>query len=342
MEKSLKDKYYEVKEYVDKVDFSKLWKGFKPLRFALYNQSECFFDGEYIEKTDNFIANTSINYNGEYIAIWNVMEEVDPIILASKMIHEMFHGFQMLNNESRFPNEIDALYNYQYNDENLSIKLEENKLLVKLLDSFNNDDYNKLLKYRSFRLNKYNYEYLYESKIEQIEGSANYVELRCLKQLDNNLYLDKLSSLKERILNKDNYLPIRILSYDIGALLINILNENNISFDDDFSDKPFSISLVENISNEDIEVNKSFTNEINNYYLNAESIINDAILKNEIIASGNFNILGVNVYNAIYYNNYIVSTFFVMYEDNGENKIEYGNFVIETNADHLASKIYKF
>ena len=37
--------YYEVKSYIDKVDFSKLWRGFEPLKFALYTDSECFFDG---------------------------------------------------------------------------------------------------------------------------------------------------------------------------------------------------------------------------------------------------------------------------------------------------------
>ena len=88
--------YYEIKRYIEIVDFSKLWRGFEPLKFALYSEKECFFDGAYIEKTDAFLANTSILYNGEWIAIWNVQEEMNPIVLTSKMIHEMFHGFQKI------------------------------------------------------------------------------------------------------------------------------------------------------------------------------------------------------------------------------------------------------
>ena len=110
----LKKLYYEVKSYIDIVDFSKLWRGFESLKFALYSDNECFFDGAYIEKTDVFLANTSIVYNGEWIAIWNVQEEMNPIVLTSKIIHEMFHGFQMMHNDSRFSDELDALYNYKY------------------------------------------------------------------------------------------------------------------------------------------------------------------------------------------------------------------------------------
>ena len=94
----LDEMYFAVESYLSKINFDKLWKGFKPLKFALYNNDECFFDGKYIEKNENFLGNTSINYNGEMIAIWNVMEDISPIILCSKIIHEMFHGFQYMNN----------------------------------------------------------------------------------------------------------------------------------------------------------------------------------------------------------------------------------------------------
>ena len=92
--KPLNELYYEINELLKKIDFNNLWDGFKPLKFALYNDKECFYNGEYIEKTDSFLANTSINYQGEVIAIWKVMEEMDPILLTSKMVHEMYHGFQ--------------------------------------------------------------------------------------------------------------------------------------------------------------------------------------------------------------------------------------------------------
>ena len=124
--------YHEVKKYVDTLDFSKLWRGFQPLKFALYTDTECFFDGAYIEKTDEFIGNTAILYKGEWIAIWFVQEQISPIVFASKIVHEMFHGFQMMNNDSRFPNELDALYQYKYDEVNLNMKMRENQLIYKL------------------------------------------------------------------------------------------------------------------------------------------------------------------------------------------------------------------
>ena len=339
---NLEELYKIVKSYLDKVDFSLLWKGFKPLKFALYNNETVFFDGKYVEKTSEFIANTAIEYKGEIIGIWNVMEDIDPIVLASKMIHEMFHGFQRMNNETRFPDELDALYNYQYSDENLSIKLEENKLLVKLLENYNVDDFNKLLSLRKYRADKFKYEYKYESLIEQIEGSANNVELNALKQLSNDLYLEKLNSLKNCIIDKSNFLPIRVICYDIGAVLLDVLKRNNLTFDEGFSKDSFSMDLINGINPAKVDVTLSFGENIKKYFNRAEEIINNAINKNDVVVEGRYNILGVNVYNAIFYKGYIISIYFLMYGEQDAPNIEYGNFVIETKGGKILTKVYRY
>ena len=340
--RNLEELYQVVKSYLEKVDFSLLWKGFKLLKFALYNNETAFFDGKYVEKTSEFIANTAIEYKGEMIGIWNVMEDIDPIVLTSKMIHEMFHGFQRLNNETRFPDEIDALYNYQYSDENLSIKLEENKLLVNLLDNFNIKDFNKLLGLRKYRAEKFKYEYKYESLIEQIEGSANNVELNALKQLSNDLYLKKLNSLKESVLGKGNFLPIRVLCYDIGALLLEVLKRNSLPFNEGFSQDSFSMDLTKNANPINDGVSLSFKEDIKKYFDRAEEIINNAIEKNDVVVEGDYNILGVNVYNAIFYKGYIISIYFLMYGNQEAPNIEYGNFVIQTKGDKILNKVYRY
>ncbi len=72
------------------------------------------------------------------------MEDVDSVILASKMIHEMFHGFQRENGESRFPDELDALYNYSYDACNLELKLIENRIIASLSESFDSEEYKRL------------------------------------------------------------------------------------------------------------------------------------------------------------------------------------------------------
>lgn len=84
---NLQHEYNRIKERIDAIDFSALWEGFHTYRFALYNETECFFDGRYIEKTDAFCVNTSIVYNGENIAIWMLTEEptdIDSLICRGK------------------------------------------------------------------------------------------------------------------------------------------------------------------------------------------------------------------------------------------------------------------
>lgn len=339
MSKSLKELYDEVNIYLKKVNFNNIWNGFKPLKFALYNDKECYFDGSYIDKTNLFLGNTAINYNGQMIAIWNVMEEINPIILTSKMAHEMFHGYQNLNDEKRFPNEMHAIYNYQYSDRNLSIKLIENKLINELNEEFNLDKYQKLLGLRKYRYNHFKYEFLYESRIEQVEGTANYVELNVLKELSMDLYNKKLLEMKEFIIKEENLLPVRIVSYDIGALLLNILNSNNISFNREFNDITISEELIKDV----IEYYTdyiSLEDEIYNYHLRSKCIIDKALLDNEVIFEGSEKLLAFNVYNARYYDNYIISRYFVMYGNEDNPLVKYGDFAIKTSIEGIIDKIY--
>ena len=178
--------------------------------------------------------------------------------------------------------------------------------------------------------------------IEQIEGSANNVELNSLKQLSKELYEEKLNSLKASIVNKANFLPIRVLCYDIGALLLEVLKINNIAYDDGFSIEPFSISLLDGVEPSKVDASCSFDNEVKAYFDNAENIINSAIEKNDVVVEGNYNILGVNVYNAIFYKGYIILIYFLMYGNPEAPNIEYGNFVIESKGDKILTKVYRY
>ena len=37
---NLAEMFYKVKEHIAKVDFNNLWEGFRPLKYALYNDKE--------------------------------------------------------------------------------------------------------------------------------------------------------------------------------------------------------------------------------------------------------------------------------------------------------------
>ena len=333
--------YYKVKNYIDTVDFSNLWRGFTPLKFALYTDKECFFDGAYIEKTDEFLANTSILYNEEWIAIWQVQGEMNPIVLASKMIHEMFHGFQRMHKESRFFDELDALYNYKYEEGNLSLKLKENQLLCHLSTQFDREMFEEFLQIRKFRFDTFRYEYHYEACIEQIEGCANYVELCALKQLSAELFDKKLSAMKERIINPGNLLPVRIICYDIGALLLYVMTENQIAFEDGFSDVPFAEAMLRDVTEKKHSYESGMKDLLDGYYAKAGEIIRKAIEKNELVTDIPCELLGVNVYDAVFYQNHIISRYFVMFGTEDNPKIEYGDFVIETREYKKVMKIYR-
>lgn len=56
--------------------------------------------------SDVFCANTSIVYEGEQIAIWNVTDELPTTKLVSKIVHEMFHGYQTLQGWNCFADEM--------------------------------------------------------------------------------------------------------------------------------------------------------------------------------------------------------------------------------------------
>ena len=102
---NLEELYNQISEAIAKIDFSKIWEGFEPLKFAVYNDDKCFFNGAFIEKTVDFCANTAIEYQGDIIAIWYVREELEIPVFASKIVHEMFHAFQEKRGWDCFANE---------------------------------------------------------------------------------------------------------------------------------------------------------------------------------------------------------------------------------------------
>ncbi len=333
--------YFEVKNQIEKLDFSKLWNGFEPLKFALYTDTECFFDGNYIPKTGEFLANTCIEYKGERVAIWYLQHEMDSVVLASKIVHEMFHGFQSVRGKCCFPDELDALCNYNYSEANLDLKLAENHLLCSLLQQFDSNVYAQLLGMRKYRAENFPYEYHYEACIEQMEGSADYVELMCLKQLSTQLFEQRLLAMQQGITDANKLFPIRIVCYDIGALLLYVLMQNDIAFDDGFTPIPFGESLLKSVVPHKCQSQYSTKDALAKFYNNAEQTIQSALVKNDVICDVPCKILAVNAYNAVFYKNHIISQFFVMFGSKENPQVQMGNFVIQTTDCKNLTKIYK-
>jgi len=87
------------------------WTGFKPLPIAFYDNSHVYIiglselpegfnkeDEIFVGEWDNrFIGNTSIKFQEGYIGIWDLstVEEFTTFSeFYSKIVHEIFHGFQ--------------------------------------------------------------------------------------------------------------------------------------------------------------------------------------------------------------------------------------------------------
>ena len=42
---NLDELYSRVSETISSLDFGRIWPGFRPLKFALYDDEKCFYDG---------------------------------------------------------------------------------------------------------------------------------------------------------------------------------------------------------------------------------------------------------------------------------------------------------
>lgn len=344
---NLEELHAQITRRIAALDFERIWPGFSPLRFALYDRQRCFFDGRYIEKTDEFCANTSIVYCGEQIAIWMVEEQTDVSVLTAKMIHEMFHGYQSIQAWDCWPNELEALYRYEYSAENLSLKLRENELLLDLLQGFDGEKLRELLAHRKLRSLRFPYEFSYESKVEEIEGCANYVEWQALQQLDPGKAAQWTEQLRGRIMKPEKLFPIRISCYDTGALLIHALRcAGRYSFAS--SGRPLIASLLGELQPSDGcfpggETRLREAKEaVAAYRAETESIIRAALDRNEILLQGPLELTGVNVYNARCLHGFLTSTYFLAYRAGTEDKMLFGNFVIRMQDRETIETVYRW
>lgn len=336
--------YQEIEERISKVDFSALWSGFLPLKFAVYTDKECYFDGHYIEKTDIFCANTSIQFDDKYIAIWHVNEEPqDMDILSASIIHEMFHAFQEMSGECRYADEKEAPFKYRYSIGNLSAKYKEASYIRDILEGNDCCAYSKFVSLRKMRADNYPYEYEYEAKIEQIEGTAKFVEVNALTQLNNEKGKLAWQNILDSICNPENYFPIRIISYDIGAAVIACIKKCSDIDCEIFTEQPFSSEIISKVNGDDVsKLNNSEMEKCLNHYLKeTHRIIEAAVKKSDCVLRGKYPLISINIWDARCEEKYITSNHFLMYKDGEECKTIYGDFVIEVDVDYNVLTVLK-
>lgn len=231
MSEKIREIYNQILQRLALVDFDKIWKGFHQYKFALYTDKTVYFADTTIPKDNRFVGNTSLLYDNEYIAIWNIQQTIndDLDILASHMVHEMFHVFQNTEQEKRFPDDLKMLH-YPETMENLSLKRYENQILCQAFCADDLEEKQKRLKefiaVRKYRQTIIGDIILQEYCTETIEGIAEYAGSMALKQLSPEKYQEKMKMFVQYItaINQD-FFDIRRMLYYSGTLFCIVLTQ---------------------------------------------------------------------------------------------------------------------
>jgi len=213
--------YEALRKRIAHVAFDRLWPGFHPYPFALYDEQKVYLLDRVIPIDERFKGNTAISFEGRMLAIWNIaMSPVrDMDVFASKIIHEMFHAYQMEEKETRFPNELEAL-RLSYDAEHLTHRFAEDRELMAYVETKDLKALDRFIGLRKTRRTRYPEHLAYEEKVEVIEGMAHDVEMLSLKQLDSKLYDREMKETLARLNNKASLMRMRARCYDSGTLIM--------------------------------------------------------------------------------------------------------------------------
>ncbi|MFN7252399.1 MAG: hypothetical protein ACK4M9_16710 [Anaerobacillus sp.] len=221
------------------LNLSIYWSGFQSVAYALYDKNDVYlFNHPRMTKNQKyqilkwdkqFIGCTIILYDDYPTAIVNFELYEDYASIYSILVHELFHGYQYVKGEKRFPNEIVGI-TYPLTKENVELRNKErSSLYCALLENnrMKKKQYlNTFIALREKRAAIMNNYLLYENLVETIEGPAWYVELKAYSEkspLDHNSVLEKYG---QHLIDKYNStLDIRRSCYSSGLAMCVLLDE---------------------------------------------------------------------------------------------------------------------
>lgn len=223
----MKKAHLEISRRIGTLDFGRLYPGFHPFRFALYNDKKVCFGETEIPWDSRFVGNTAIDYNNEIIAIWDMKCAcTDMDFFASLLVHEMLHAYQR-ESGTVFPDDLGGIF-YPRDLHNFTLRFQENQLLACLAEKFDATAWANLKAIRVYRRQHHQEAVDYEIETENIEGSAQFVELSALKQLSPDLYRKRLARVLTGLRSPENIFDARLISYDTGSLIHMVIVDNNL------------------------------------------------------------------------------------------------------------------
>ena len=309
--------YREIEKRLSRIDFPLLFHGFHRFPFALYDETQAYIDGEMIDKPAGFLGNTSVVFRGMHTAIWNLADHtMDFDTLTAKVVHEMLHAYQNASGKTRWADERAALVKYRYEAANVSARLEEADAMEKCLSEYAPEVFSRLLALRRARADRFPFAYDYESRIEQIEGSAHFVELAVLAQLDPEKAALCWKRLFSELSDPARYFPVRAVTYLSGAAFIACLRKYT-SFDtDSFTDTPFSVEAIAGaapcaLPDPGARVRES----MDEWNEKTRARIKKTLEKGELVLDGDYRLFAFNVYDALWDGHYAVLSGFIGYTE---------------------------
>ncbi len=217
------------------LDYESLWHGFHRYPFALYNSDWVYLPDQTFPWDDRFRGNTSIEFDGGYLAIWNIAHEeldLDPIKLYP-LVHEMFHCFQREHQEPRFPNDLELLLSPE-DPHFYALRKHETELLKR---AFSDDESKREASFQQFAATRQRQFEAYPDFVKQIcyaetlEGTAEYVGLKALKQLSPEAYQNQIQNYLQKLSQPELLFDIRRLTYFTGALTLIMADRLGMAWD---------------------------------------------------------------------------------------------------------------
>lgn len=343
----------QVEDRLGWLDFSALFRGFSRFPFALYNNEKAYINGEYIDKPAGFLGNTSVLYNGAHTAIWQLGgEEWDFDVLTSKLAHEMLHAYQNAVGETRWADERAALVKYPHDAANVSARLEEAACMEICLSENAPEAFSRLLALRKARMERFPFAYDYEARIEQIEGTAHFVELAALKQLNGDKAKERWQRLFAELRDPKRYFPARSVTYLSGAAFIACLRKYTDFDTDAFTDAPFAVAALESVRPCELpEIDPRVEAALADWRKEGREIVNRVMEKGETVLDGVYRLVAFNVYDAFWDGQYAVISHFLGYIEGtdlpqtdeelfAQMKFLHGDYVAELDGDLRLSRVW--
>lgn len=215
--------YEKVNVLLQLVPYEDICPGFRRCGYAIYNSSQVWLADKLIPWDNRFVGNTAIEFEGEFIAIYQVENpaKTDAEILAADLVHEMFHAYQMRSGEDCWPDDFKLLA-YPENIENYRLKYTENQLLADAYGETGSRRAGMLAAFQAIRAQRRKLagEYLKQELLtEHIEGRAEYAGCRALQFINPHKFQERIGRYLCALRNMDQaFFDIRRQAYITGAV----------------------------------------------------------------------------------------------------------------------------